>query len=110
MDATAAYTGLVYAAMGNHECNGYTKSNCGPAGVDGQPPNYRQFMARMVAPIGETKPYFVERFAATDGSWSAKFVFVAGNAWDKLQEGWLEAVLGEPTTYTFVIRHEPPES
>jgi hypothetical protein len=110
LNARASYTGFIYPAMGNHECNGYTKSNCGPAGNDGQPPNYTQFMARMIEPIGEARPYFTERFAATDGSWTAKFVFVAGNAWDKGQATWLDLVLGEPTTYTFVVRHEPPES
>ena len=110
LNARASYTGFIYPAMGNHECNGYTKSNCGPAGNDGQPPNYTQFMARMIEPIGEGRPYFIERFAATDGSWTAKFVFVAGNAWDKGQATWLDLVLGEPTTYTFVVRHEPPES
>jgi calcineurin-like phosphoesterase family protein len=110
LGARGSYTGLVYPAMGNHECNGYTKSNCGPAGTDGEPPNYQQFMSRMIDPIGEGRPYFIERFAATDGSWSAKFVFVAANAWDKTQQAWLETMLGEPTTYTFVVRHEPPES
>jgi hypothetical protein len=110
LGARGAYSGLVYPAMGNHECNGYTKSNCGPSGGDGQPANYLQFMARMIAPLEEDKPYFVERFVANDGSWTAKFVFVAGNAWDFGQEHWLDLVLSEPTTYTFVIRHEPPES
>ena len=111
LGARAMYSGFVYPAMGNHECDGYTKSNCGPGGIDGQPPNYNQFMARMIAPIGEGRPYYIERFAATDGSWSAKFVFIAANAWNSAQASWLELILGsEPTTYTFVIRHEPPQS
>jgi hypothetical protein len=110
LNARATYTGIVYAAMGNHECTGYTASNCGPTGKDGEPPNYQRFLARMVAPLGESRPYYAERFAAVDGSWSAKFVFIAGNAWDKNQQAWLELVLGEPTTYTFVVRHEPPSS
>jgi hypothetical protein len=69
-----------------------------------------RFLARMIEPIGEARPYYIERFAAADASWTAKFVFVAGNAWDKGQSNWLDLVLGEPTTYTFVIRHEPPQS
>jgi hypothetical protein len=110
LGARGMYSGLVYPAMGNHECNGYTASNCGPFGGDGSTPNYTQFMARMIAPIGESRAFFIERFAASDGSWTAKFVFVAANAWGADQAHWLELVLGEPTTYTFVVRHEPPDS
>ena len=110
LGARSTYTGFVYPAMGNHECNGYTDSNCGPAGKDGEPPNYLAFMTRMLMPIGELKPYYIERFAATDGSWSAKFVFIAGNAWSADEAAWLDLVLREPTTYTFVVRHEPPAS
>jgi len=106
LGARATYSGIVYPALGNHECNGYTKSNCGPGGIDGAPPNYTQFLDRMLGPIGEARPYFIERFAASDGSWTAKLVFVAGNAWTDAHAQWLELVLGEPTTYTFVIRHE----
>jgi glycine/D-amino acid oxidase-like deaminating enzyme len=105
--ARMAYSGIVYPTMGNHECTGYTKSNCGPGGTDGAPPNYTEFLARMIQPLGEDRVWYAERFAATDGSWTAKFVFVAANAWSSTQARWLDAVLGEPTTYTFVIRHEP---
>jgi hypothetical protein len=111
LGARAAYTGVVYPAMGNHECNSLTQSNCGPNGPDGEPPNYTQFLSRLVAPVGESRPYYVERFAALDKSWTAKLVFVAANAWDAAQAAWFQAVLAdEPTTYTFVVRHEPPES
>jgi hypothetical protein len=106
LGARAAYPGVVYPAYGNHECNAYTQSNCGDGAADGVPANYRAYLARLVAPIGETRPYFIERFAASDGSWSAKFVFVAANAWSDLQAAWLDAVLAQPTTYTFVVRHE----
>jgi hypothetical protein len=34
-------------------------------------------------------------------------VFVAANAWDSTQAAWLDTTLAAPTTYTFVIRHEP---
>ncbi len=110
LGARATFHGVSYAAMGNHECNGYTASNCGPSGVDGEPPNYMLFLSKLLAPIGETRPYFIERFAAWDGSWSAKFVFIAANAWDQQQADWLEQVLSETETYTFVIRHEPDDT
>jgi len=105
LGARAAYSGMVYPAMGNHECTGYTASNCGPGGTDGSPPNYQQFLSKMIFPLGETKPYYAERFAGPD--WTAKFVFIAGNAWTDEQALWLERVLSEDTTYTFVVRHEP---
>ena len=108
--ARAAYGGLVYPALGNHECTGFTASNCGPGNTDGQPSNYTEYLAHMLPPIGETRPYFVERFAATDGSWSAKLVFVAANAWTAAQRVWLDQMLAEPTTYTFVVRHEPDDA
>jgi len=107
LGARSAYHGLVYPALGNHECNGYTNSNCGPGGVTGLPANYTTYLQRMIEPLGEHRPYYVERFAATDGSWTAKFVFVAPNAWSSDQDSWLERALSEPTTYTFVVRHEP---
>jgi len=107
LGARAMFSGTVYPAMGNHECNGYTASNCGPGGKDGNPPNYEQFMARMIMPLGEVHPFYAVRFAAPDGSWTAKLVFIAGNAWTDLQATWLDKVLAEPTTYTFAIRHEP---
>jgi hypothetical protein len=105
--ARAAYRGVVYPAMGNHECNGYTSSNCGPSGKDGEPANYLRFVDRLLGPIGESRPYYAERFAASDGSWSAKVVEIAANAWDATQEAWLDRVLAEPSTYTFAVRHEP---
>jgi hypothetical protein len=107
LGARGTYTGVVYPAMGNHECDGYTASNCGPGSAQGNTTNYFQFLQRMIEPIGESQAYYVERFAAMDGSWTAKLVFIAANAWNDAQNRWLERVLGEPTTYTFVIRHEP---
>ena len=107
LGARAAYHGMVYPAIGNHECNGYTNSNCGPGAATGLPANYTTYLQRMIEPIGEHQPYFIERFAATDGSWTAKFVFIAANAWSSTQESWLDGALSEPTTYTFVVRHEP---
>ncbi|HEY1556376.1 MAG TPA: metallophosphoesterase [Kofleriaceae bacterium] len=107
LGARAAYSGEVYPTMGNHECTGYTDSNCGPGGSDGDTENYQQYMAKLVAPIGETRPWFIEHVAATDGSWSAKLVFIAGNAWNQTEAAWLDLALAEPSTYTFAVRHEP---
>jgi hypothetical protein len=61
----------------------------------------------MLAPIGKTQPYYAIDVGAADATWTAKFVFVAANAWSSAQDTWLESTLSKPSTYTFVIRHEP---
>ena len=106
MTARAAFSGPLYPAMGNHECTGYTDSNCGTGNTDGVTKNMTAFISTMLAPIGQTKPYYVENLAAGDHSWTAKIVFVACNAWDSTQSTWLTQQLAVPTTYTFVVRHE----
>jgi hypothetical protein len=106
MTARAAFTGLQYPAMGNHECTGATDSNCGMGARDGITKNMTAFITTMLNPIGQTQPYYTEHFAAMDGSWTAKFVFVACNAWGTTQASWLTSALAQPTTYTFVVRHE----
>ena len=53
-----------------------------------------------------TLPYYTVDVAAPAGAWTAKFVFVAANAWDAAQAAWLDAEMAKPTTYTFVVRHE----
>jgi hypothetical protein len=92
--------------MGNHECTGATASNCGAGNLDGTTANYTAFVDVMLQPIGVDSPYYVEHLAASDGSWTAKLVFVACNAWDSTQQSWLAGALAEATTYTFVVRHE----
>jgi hypothetical protein len=104
--ARAAFPGPFYPAMGNHECTFYTTSNCGAGNTDGETANYNAFMQVMLGPLGVTKPYYSQAFAAPDGSWTAKLVVVACNAWDADQATWLDTALAEPTTYTFVARHE----
>src|SRR5262249_7282112 len=47
-----------------------------------------------------------EHVTASDGSWTAKLVFVACNAWSTAQSSWLDEELKQATTYTFVVRHE----
>lgn len=106
MTARAQFTGKLYAAMGNHECTGYTASNCGAGNTDGVTKNYTAFMTKMVTPLGESRPYYATRFDAADGSYTAKLVVIAANAWDSAQATWLETALADPTTYTFVVRHE----
>src|SRR5580698_1710588 len=89
MTARAAYSGPFYPAMGNHECTGYTDSNCGTGNSDGITKNMTAFMSTMLLPTGETNPYYVENFAAPDNSWTAKLVFIACNAWTSTQASWL---------------------
>ncbi|MFI5302311.1 MAG: metallophosphoesterase family protein [Polyangiales bacterium] len=108
MAARAAYSGLQFPAMGNHECTGATTSNCGAGNTDGVTENLTGFINTMLAPIGQTKPYYaITGITAIDGSWTAKLVFIAGNAWDSGQASWLDSILAQTTTYTFIFRHEP---
>lgn len=96
----------LYPAMGNHECTGYTDSNCGSGNADGITNNYTAFATRLLDPISQSKPYYVVNFAAPDQSWTAKLVVIAANAWDSAQSAWLDTALSQATTYTFIIRHE----
>jgi hypothetical protein len=107
MTARATFTGPFFPTMGNHECTGATASNC-VAGADGtNTTNLAAFLTKMLAPIQQTKPYYeIDIASTTAGAWTAKFVFVAANAWDATQSAWLDAALAKTTTYTFVLRHE----
>jgi predicted phosphodiesterase len=108
MTARAAYSGVQFPAMGNHECTGATASNCGSGNADGVTENFTGFLTTMLKPIGQTSPYYaITGIKATDGSWTAKLVFIAGNAWDSGQSTWLDSILSQSTTYTFIFRHEP---
>jgi hypothetical protein len=109
LGARAAFSGVSFPAMGNHECTGGTTSNCGVGNTDGITANYSAFMSKMLAPLGVSLPYYVANVASTPGAastWTAKFVVVAANAWDTAQATWLDATLAKPTTYTFIVRHE----
>jgi hypothetical protein len=104
--AAAKYSGVLYPAMGNHECTGATASNCGADAGDGITPNYTTFLAKMLgAPLNKPVPYYSITLAL-DGALTAKLVFVAANAWSAEQQSWLDATLAQVTTYTFVVRHE----
>jgi hypothetical protein len=104
--ARGAFGNIVFPAMGNHECTGATASNCGQGNADGVTKNYSTFLQKMLAPIGQSAPYYTIVVSGAGNAWTAKFVFVAANAWDAAQATWLAAELAKPTTYTFVVRHE----
>lgn len=108
--ARAKFPGVMLPAMGNHECTGYTSSNCGFGNKDGFTTSYTAFLEKMLRPIDETLPYYLVTLGAADHSWTAKLVFVAANAWDATQAAWLETSLSIPTTYTFVVRHESADA
>ena len=105
--ARAGYAGVLFPALGNHECTGATASNCGSGATDGITANYTAFMTKLLGPINQTSPYYSIPINASDGSWTAKLVFIAANAWSSTQASWLESTLAQPTTYTFIMRHEP---
>jgi hypothetical protein len=107
LHARAGYSGLMFPALGNHECTGATASNCGSGNADGITDNYTQFVTKMLQPLGLASPYYSIRIDSSSGAWTAKFVFVAANAWDAAQASWLETTLAQATTYTFIVRHEP---
>jgi hypothetical protein len=106
MTARAGFSGDFYPAMGNHECTGATNSNCGQGATDGVTKNLTDFISMMLTPIGESQPYYTKQVEATNHSWTAKFVFVACNAWSSAQATWLTQELSTTQTYTFVVRHE----
>jgi hypothetical protein len=104
MSAAAQYkTGPIFAAMGNHECTGATDSNCAGAPTS----NMNAFVAALVTPLGQAHPYYMIPINDSAGKWTAKIVVAACNAWDATQSAWLKTALATPTTYTFVVRHEP---
>ncbi len=106
LNAKSAYSGIQFFALGNHECTGATESNCGTGNRDGVTNNYTAFVTMLLGPIEKTSPYYSIEVDASDGSWTAKLVFVAANAWDDAQSSWLDETLAESTTYTFIVRHE----
>ena len=106
MNARAKYAGAWFPTMGNHECTGYTSSNCGQGNQDGVTQNYANYLSQLLGPIQKTLPYYTIQVNAVNGTWTSKFVFVAANAWDTAQASWLQTVMAKPTTYTFIVRHE----
>jgi hypothetical protein len=104
MQAAKQYTtGPIFSAMGNHECTGATNSNCAGSPTS----NMTAFLDALVKPLGKTVPYYTVPISDSAGKWTAKIVIAACNAWDSTQSAWLQSELAKPTTYTFVVRHEP---
>jgi hypothetical protein len=105
-DLSAHYTGKLLPTMGNHEgcgASAATTGNC-TTWTSGL---IKDYLTDIVGPTtGQSaNPYYS---VVVYGSWgTAKFVHVAANAWTSGQNTWLTNTLNVPTTYTFVIRHEP---
>lgn len=106
LGAQSAFAGDVWHAMGNHECTGYTASNCGVGASDGEPKLYTTYLAKMVGAGAAVLPWFSQWYQGTDQSWSAKVIVTAANAWSAEQAAWFEAELAKPSTYTLIVRHE----
>jgi hypothetical protein len=106
LKARAGFSNPEYPAMGNHECTGATASNCGPGTKDGATTIYNTYVSKVLAPLGLHNPYYSVLVTPPGNAWSAKVVFVAANAWTSTQATWLDGILSQPTTYTFVVRHE----
>jgi hypothetical protein len=105
MSARGNFSGTFLPTMGNHECNGYTDSNCPSGSYTGMMQDY---INKIVTPTtGQSSPYYSALYQASDGSWTAKVIFIAANAWNTAQNSWLSATLAVSTTYTFTVRHEP---
>ncbi|MHB1845116.1 MAG: metallophosphoesterase family protein [Deltaproteobacteria bacterium] len=112
LQAAQNFQGQLFPAMGNHECTGYTASNCGPGSSDGVTENYTAFLTRLLNQgfgIQSPTPYYEIDVDSNDRTdpWTAKLVFIAANAWNPGQAAWLQSALARATTYTFVVRHEP---
>lgn len=98
------YSGTVFASMGNHECgSGGVTGNC--AGSNSN--NYQSYLNHLVKPLGKTNPNYMVRIDDPDGKWTAKLIIVACNSWTAANKTWLTSVIAQPTTYTFLARHEP---
>ncbi len=108
--ARQLYSGVYWPAMGNHECDGYTNSNCGPGSSYPTPTvtaNFTVWAGLFLQPIGESAPNYVRNVKAPDNSWTAKFIFAAPNYWNpSTQPQWFSSALAASSTYTFVIHHE----
>jgi hypothetical protein len=101
--AAQLYSGPVFPAMGNHECDGYTADNCAGAPTA----SLAAFKSALLTPINQASDYFTINFQAQDGSWTAKLIVLACNDWDDDQRVWFAQELAKPTTHTLVARHEP---
>jgi hypothetical protein len=106
LQAQSSFSNPEYPTMGNHECTGFTRSNCGPGTTDGLTSVYNTYVSKILTPMGIHNPYYSLLVTPPNNAWSAKIVVIAANAWTTTQASWLDTVLSQPTTYTFVVRHE----
>jgi hypothetical protein len=105
MAARANFGGTWLPTMGNHECNGFTNSNCPVGSYTGMTTDYINTI--VVPSTGQSSQYYSALYQAPDLSWTAKFIFISANGWNTAQSTWLQSTLNVNTTYTFTIRHEP---
>ena len=98
--AEKPYAHQVFHAMGNHECNGWTSSNCPRGDETGQVRAYFEELLPYTK-----KAYF--SFTIKTRLGDTKVVVTAPNAWDPAQQSWLQQVMQQKTRYTIVVRHEP---
>jgi hypothetical protein len=112
MAQRANYSGKLLPTMGNHEgcaVEAATATNC-PSPFTGAGYILQDYLNDVVQPsTGQSSPYYS---VVLYGAWgTAKFIHVAANDWDttsaNTQGKWLTSSLAVPTTYTFVVRHEP---
>ena len=100
------YAGVLLPTLGNHEACGQdaaTTGNC-TTWTSGL---IHDYLVDIVQPsTGQSSsPYYS---VVLYGPWgTAKFIHSAANAWTSAQSTWLSNTLAVPTTYTFVVRHEP---
>src|SRR5262249_13460490 len=81
-----------------------------PGTTDGATGTYNAYLQKVLNPIGISNPYYSILVQPSNKAWSAKFVFIAANAWTSAQSSWLTSVMSQPTTYTFVVRHESSQA
>ena len=110
------YSGLVFPAMGNHECgvsgsaSGSTDNNCGPGNPGGATPNYNAFMTDLLAPIGKTNPYYSINVNAQRQPVDREVRHHRRQRVGQRPEQLAGDHAGQTTTYTFVVRHEASDA
>ncbi len=105
LSAQQIFGGPLFPAMGNHECGGGASSNCTPPyGANEDMAAYLGMLATL--DLQNAVPYYAVNVSMASGQ-TAKLLVIAANAWDQTQADWLTSALGQPTSYTFIVRHEP---
>ena len=132
LQARNQFSNILFPALGDHECTGATADNCGtntnlvsstntnwsnytnnnPKVPYPTTENYVAFKNSLLSPVKQSLPYYTINISSNShpAQWTAKFVFVACNAWSTAQANWLNSQLAVPTTYTFVVRNEPSDA